>query len=457
MKLNLTTFLTVLAISFTLILTGCGDDNPVQPKEETIPQVYTDLPGTLITSDTTWSGTLTLKGQYYVLPGVTLTIEPGTTVNWEYHNNNVQDVGALITLPANPNDFQDGPRSSGKLNAVGTADQPIVFTSNRSPKQPGDWGGIVLIGDAPTNVNGPGEVEGLPQEEALQYGGDNAADNSGTLQYVRIEYVGYSFATDSELNGLSLYGVGNGTTLDHIQVYKCTDDGFEFFGGTVNASYLVSLFNDDDSFDADQGWNGKAQFWLAVQIGGADNGFEFDGRDELGFGDPSNPNIYNVTLVGLKQSGDIKDSGDKNYGMRLREDFTGALSNFIITDFDGLNFKLEGESDGTGTNEDKTYENYNPDSPGTGKLALTNFMVNNNGGWATGDDVRYQNSYVMQDPVYQDAASYDYRPTNPAAANGSTPPSGGFFDTNATYYGAFDPQATSPWIKQGTWVRTSDN
>ncbi|MDX1673049.1 MAG: hypothetical protein R3211_11965, partial [Balneolaceae bacterium] len=107
--------------------------------------------------------------------------------------------------------------------------------------------------------------------------------------------------------------------------------------------------------------------------------------------------------------------------------------------------------------EDKTFENYDPQNPASGALALQNLMLFNNDGWNTGDDTRYAGSYTIEDPGYQDAANFDYRPGNANAANGATPPSDGFFDTGATYYGAFDPSAVTAWIFDGNWVRTSDN
>ncbi len=422
-----------LAVSFSL--TACKDNGSGGSEEPGIPDVYASLPGTIISSDTTWSDDLTLTGQYYVLPGVTLTIEPGVTVSFTYHNNNIDDVGAIITLPADAENFEE-PRPSGRLIADGTAAEPIVFTSARATKQPGDWGGIVLAGEGVNNIEGgKGEVEGLP--DAIQYGGDNNADDSGILRYVRIEYVGFSFVEGSELNGLSLYSVGSGTTLEYIQVYKCTDDGFEWFGGSVNAKYLISAFNDDDSFDMDEGWNGHGQYWLAVQTAGADNGFESDGVKTLGSGGETNPTLYNVTLVGLKQDGSTQDVEDKNYGMRLREEFNGTLENFIITDFDGLAFKIE----------DDTRDLF-PNS-----LSIDNTIIWNNDGFANqADSTDFGAVTMAQDPGFNDPAGFDF--TVQQEVTGATPPDNGFFTTSATHIGAFS--ATNNWAS-GAWVRWSDD
>lgn len=447
MDLNIKRLISLTAFSFVLVISGCKDnssdngDGDGNGSGNDIPAVYADLPGTKISSDTTWTGNLTLKGQYYVLPGATLTIEAGTTIEWEYHNEVVEDVGALITLPADAENFAT-PQPSGRLVAEGTADKPIVFTSARSTKLPGDWGGIVLAGAAPNNIDGgKGEIEGLPQ--TIQYGGDEAADDSGILSYVRIEYVGFSFATDSELNGLSLYSVGSGTTLDHIQVYKCTDDGFEWFGGNVSAKYLVSMFNDDDSFDMDEGWVGNGQFWLAVQADNADNGFESDGVKTLGSGNETNPTLYNITLVG---HGAI-EGGDDNNGMYLKEEFNGDLNNMIIADFGGFNWLVADDTDSF----------YNDG------LSFDNMIVFNNlSGWDGNDGTTYANDYTEVDPgfVSPGAPDFNYTPQAAEAATGQgqTPPSAsGFFTTSATYLGAFDPEAAEPWIFEGSWLRINDN
>ncbi|WP_018126866.1 hypothetical protein [Balneola vulgaris] len=433
MKSNIK-LLALFAVALSITFASCKDSSTGGDEGNEIPELYASLPGTVIANDTTWAADMTLTGQYYVLPGVTLTIEPGVTVSFTYHNNNIDDVGAIITLPADESNFET-PRASGRLVAEGTASNPIVFTSARAEKQPGDWGGIVLAGEGINNIEGGrGEVEGLP--DAIQYGGSNNADDSGILKYVRIEYVGFSFVEGSELNGLSLYSVGSGTTLEYIQVYKCTDDGFEWFGGSVNAKYLISAFNDDDSFDMDEGWNGKGQYWLAVQTAGADNGFESDGRKTLGSGNATSPTLYNVTLVGLTQDGSTKDAEDKNYGMRLREEFEGELENFIITDFESLSFKIE----------DDTRAAF-PTA-----LSIDNTIVWNNGGFANSADSTDFGAVTMeQDPGFTSASTFDFSVANPVT--GATPPSDGFFNTSATHVGAF---GSTNWAT-GAWVRWNDN
>ena len=375
-----------------------------------------------------------------MLPGATLTIEPGTTVKWNYHNQNTRDVGALIALPADKESFDDGPRPSGRIVANGTADEPIIFTSARNQKQAGDWGGIILAGDAPTGAkDGRGEIEGLPQ--TIRYGGNNTFDDSGSLSYVRIEYVGYSFVPQSEINGLSLYSVGSNTSISHVQVYKSIDDGFEWFGGSVSAKYLVSMFSQDDSFDIDQGWSGKGQFWFALQEETSDSGIEADGSSSNSVA--ANPDVYNVTLIG---SGSSQTNTD-NHGMLIRNNFKGTFGNVLISGFNGFNWLVEDSAD---------------DQYANGELEFGNFLVYKNGGWAndpqTGDDGQlYMNNYVEVNPEFSDPQkpAYNFTPQTRPAANGKTPPAGTFFEP-VIYIGAFDLNASTPWINEGRWVRFTD-
>ncbi|MCA8831887.1 T9SS type A sorting domain-containing protein [Hymenobacter pini] len=227
-----------------------------------------DKSGFEITQNTTWTrnNIYLLNGAVYVNDGVTLTIEPGTIIKGDLTNQ-----GALII------------RQGGKINATGTATQPIVFTSNQPAGQrnPGDWGGLIICGRAPVNIPGNPSVEG---GVVATFGGTNSADNSGVLQYVRIEFGGIAFLPNNEINGLTLAGVGSGTTIDHVQVTASGDDSFEWFGGSVNAKYLISLGATDDDFDTDNGFSGRVQYGLAIRdprrgdtaTGGVSNGFESD-------------------------------------------------------------------------------------------------------------------------------------------------------------------------------------
>jgi len=209
---------------------------------------------------------LTLKAQYtyklrglvYVTNGAILTIEPGTKIVGETG----QRGGLIITR-------------SSKIIADGTADKPIVFTSEAANPQRGDWAGVVLLGNAPTNASfngqaGVGEIEGgVNNSDGLGLYGlgasSNPADNSGILRYVRIEYAGYAFLPDKEINGLTFGGVGSNTVIDNVQVSYANDDSYEWFGGTVNCKHLISFRTLDDDFDTDNGFSGKVQFGISLR------------------------------------------------------------------------------------------------------------------------------------------------------------------------------------------------
>ncbi len=191
-------------------------------------------------------GTYLLKGWVYIADGAELTIEPGTIIKGDK-----QTKAALIA------------ERGGKLIAKGTATEPIVFTSEEAAgsRKPGDWGGIILCGKAKNNQTEQ-QIEGGPR---TKHGGADDADNSGALSYVRIEFAGYPFQKDKEINGLTLGSVGSGTEIDHVQVSYSNDDSFEWFGGTVNCKYLVAYKGWDDDFDTDNGFSGKVQYGLSAR------------------------------------------------------------------------------------------------------------------------------------------------------------------------------------------------
>ena len=207
-------------------------------------------------------GVYTLKGWVYICDGAELTIEPGTVIKGDKATK-----AALIV------------ERGGKLIAQGTADAPIVFTSAQAPGQrrPGDWGGVIICGKAKNNQKEM-QIEGGPR---TKHGGNDDADNSGVLSFVRIEFAGYPFKADQEINGLTLGSVGSGTKIDHVQVSYSNDDSFEWFGGAVNCKYLVAYKGWDDDFDTDNGFSGKVQFGLSVRDPkiadqSQSNGFESD-------------------------------------------------------------------------------------------------------------------------------------------------------------------------------------
>ena len=232
-------------------------------------------------------GTYTLKGWVYIAAGAELTIEPGTIIKGDK-----QTKAALIA------------ERGGKLIAQGTADEPIVFTSEqpKGQRKPGDWGGVILCGKARNNQTEM-QIEGGPR---TKHGGDNDADNSGVLSYVRIEFAGYPFEKDKEINGLTLGSVGSGTKVDHVQVSYSNDDSYEWFGGTVSCRYLVAYHGWDDDFDTDNGFSGNVQFGLAVRNSriadtSQSNGFESDNCADGSTVTPyTTATFSNITFVGPK-------------------------------------------------------------------------------------------------------------------------------------------------------------
>ncbi len=252
-----------------------------------------------ITTNTTWTAnkTYVLQGFVYVKNCATLMIQPGTIIKGDKGSK-----GALIVTRC------------AKIIADGTVGEPIVFTTNDPNPTYGSWGGLILLGNGTTNATfngqaGVGQIEGGVDNAAGDglYGGGanaNAADNSGILRYVRIEYPGIAFQPNSEINGLTMGGVGSGTTIDHVQVSYCGDDSYEWFGGSVNCKHLIAYRGLDDDFDADFGYNGDVQYALAVrdpQIAdqSSSNGFEIDNDAQGSTNTPkTKPTFSNVTIVG---------------------------------------------------------------------------------------------------------------------------------------------------------------
>lgn len=302
-------------------LAGCGKDDPApEPVLEpgTIPAEITS--SITLTSDRVWF----LKGASYVKSGGVLNIEAGTIIK-----SDVTQKGALVI------------DKGGRIEALGTAERPIVFTSGRAAndRNPGDWAGITIIGRATTNRSSVGNIEGgLTGTYGLETI-DN--DNSGTMRYVRIEYAGVSVGLGDEVNALSLYAVGSGTTLDHIMISYAKDDAYEFFGGTVNGKYLISYGTSDDDFDFDNGYNGKLQFGVVlrlpeyVDVTDAGNGIECNNESSLPTTGPSlpltNPRISNFTFAGTNGA-----TGEKelhNLAARFRVATRFALNNSILIGF----------------------------------------------------------------------------------------------------------------------------
>ncbi|HSE27229.1 MAG TPA: fibronectin type III domain-containing protein [Gemmatimonadales bacterium] len=307
-----------------------------------------------ITADRTFFGdsTYILTGFIHVTNGATLTIQPGTTILGDY-----EVVGSSLFV-----------LRGSKIEANGTAEAPIVFTSERPAGQrlSGDWGGLILVGDGIINRTGPIILEGSGTNTNNNYpvdyaGGDNNADDSGTLRYVRIEFAGYGPLEAAELNGLTLAAVGSGTTIEYVQVLRGLDDSFEWFGGAVDAKYLVSYESGDDHFDMSEGYVGRVQYAIAFQsevptqrpgagnASGDPQSVENDGcagaSCPLGFASTpfTQPLLANFTLVGPADG--VFTAGSGGYGMVLRRGTAGFYVNGLVARFEKAAYSLrDGET-----------------------------------------------------------------------------------------------------------------
>jgi hypothetical protein len=276
-------------------------------------------------------GKYTLNGYVYINNRARLTIAAGSVIVSDLVNK-----GALIV------------EQNSRLIADGTATEPIVFTSGKpaGERKPGDWGGIVLLGNAPTNRSTTPIIEGGIN---AVYGGSLANDNSGILRYVRIEYAGIAADPNSEINGLTLGGVGNGTIIENVQVSYGNDDAFEFFGGTVNCKNLIAFATADDDFDFDFGYVGRIQFGVSlrdplfVDGGDAGNGIECD-NDGSGTvaGPRTRPVLSNFTFVGPNDAPGTL--ANHNFNTRFRRSTHFVLVNSILMGYQKAGFQFESDS-----------------------------------------------------------------------------------------------------------------
>ena len=284
--------------------------------------------GTIDKSMTLTKGTWTLKGYVYVNNGAVLTIEPGTVIK-----SDVAEKGALII------------ERGSKIIADGTASAPIVFTSGKpsGERAPGDWGGIILLGKAPTNrPTSPAPI--IEGGVNRPYGGTEANDNSGILRFVRIEFSGIAAEPGSEINGLTLGGVGAGTVIENVQVSYGGDDAFEFFGGTVNCKNIVAFATMDDDFDFDFGYTGKIQFAVSLRDKPADtdqaNGIECDNNGSGDLTEPfTRPVLSNLTLIGPYDT--TGSNSNHGYSNRWRRATRFVLNNSLLIGHRKAGFSME--------------------------------------------------------------------------------------------------------------------
>lgn len=428
-----------LLILFIFISISCR-------KSDIVVDIYTS-----ISDDGSGTGTTTWKkGENYLLdgfvfvnPGQTLTIEAGAVI--KARTGQGENASALIVA------------RGATIIAEGTQEEPIIFTVEGDDLEGsvpvearGLWGGIIILGNAQLNSEfNESKIEGIPLSESRGiYGGSINNDNSGILKYVSIRHGGTNIGDDNEINGLTLGGVGSGTTIEYIEVISNEDDGFEFFGGTVNCKYLVSAFCGDDAFDFDEGYHGKGQFLVAIQAPSlGDNLAEHDGGINPIYGEPySIPEIYNATYIGNGQltSSNLMVFSDDGGGKYYNSIFTNQLSGIEIEYTDGANDSYsQFESENLvlannifyqieGNNNSLILSAYNEsgDPLSTQQMALQNYLF-------SAENETYDPEITITE------TSYDITPSGNVESNLADYPEE-WFDV-VTYKGAIDPNGEN-WL-----------
>lgn len=301
-----TNFLKALALVLVIFAVGCSSDDDTNTPS--VPNLEGSVLQGNITADLNVpAGNYNLKGVVSVKSGATLTIQPGTTFT-------------VSTVDQNSGTNYLQIEQGAKIIANGTATSPIIFTAEST--QTGAWGGIIINGFARINVTGGTEIA---EAGGLVYGGSDDTDNSGSLKYVRVEYAGAAITGGTaEYNAFSLFGVGSGTIMENLQAYKGADDGFEFFGGTVNATNIAAFGMEDDSIDWDRGYRGTlSNIWI-IQPANGDFGFECANLPvEFNNSPRANPTVNNVTVVG---------SGNANKALfNFKEGTAGIITNVVAS------------------------------------------------------------------------------------------------------------------------------
>ena len=343
-----------LAVLFAATLASCNDkqEEIASPEAgalkaaqavETLPQIIDE--DYTCTNDNLYL----LDGKTFVTNGAVLKIQAGTRIEGIYKEV-AEEASALIIT------------KGSKIIAEGSETAPIVFTANTENPKVGDWGGLILLGEAPTCRGNDNIIEGvdkptIPAGVDVTFGGSNKEDNSGILRYVRVEYAGASIGDGNEINSFTFGGVGSGTTVEYCQAYYGADDSFEFFGGTVNARYLISVAANDDNFDFDWGYQGNLQFLVAVLDADAPytkdaNGIECDHEKGTGEETPkTRPVISNLTIVGTPNGEtSLFDPADESinnvlYGTRFRESTRFVLRNSVVYGYKNVIFVDDAKGD----------------------------------------------------------------------------------------------------------------
>jgi hypothetical protein len=376
-------FLYLAAMAGIGFFTACSDDDDDAPPTGTS---VIELTGDLSTRTLSPGNQYLLKGQVFVRQGQVLTIQPGTIIKGDKVTR-----GTLII------------DRGGRIEANGTLAQPIIFTSSLPAgiRDRGDWGGLVILGNAATNIADPG-VEGI--SPPVRFGGNpnnqissNVAiddENSGTLRYVRVEFAGIELTPNNETNSITMGGVGRGTTMEYCQVSYGGDDGYEWFGGTINGKYLISFGTWDDDFDCDYGWSGNVQYGVVVRYPSfadqsGSNAFECDnGITDDGFEPLTTGTFSNITVFGPIKTGTSGGSANNQHCIDLRRFTASRITNSVLAGFPR----------GVRMNSNSVYNNFTTGTgvlfnniialtqPETGSGSANNFISGGNA--FTGADLR---------------------------------------------------------------------
>lgn len=443
-------WISIAVVSASLVLPAFAEAQ--SPTGPAVTITDADIIGnTIFTSDNTYM----LSGLVFVEDGETLTIEAGTVIKARPTNTEGEDTALIVA-------------QGGRIIADGTARNPIIFTAEADDVDDPDdillssptasrglWGGVILLGRASINTaTGTNNIEGIDattEPRGIYGGGSNPDDddNSGVLRYVSIRHGGAVIGADNEINGLTMAGVGRGTTIEHVEVFYNQDDGFEWFGGTVNTRYLISAFAGDDAFDYDEGFRGEHQFWFSIQDPSlGDHAGEHDGGTDPEDGRPyARPMIMNATYIGR---GAASTGGKDNNALIFRDNAGGMYFNSIFTEFQGHALSIEDLDPTRGAQDSKARLD-------AGDLAFQYNILGRFGAGSTPADLggdphtrdllaNEGNANRITDPLLQGISwkrnlGLDPRPGNTSPAWDASklmaaPRSGGFF-ADVDYAGAF--------------------
>lgn len=408
-----------------------------------------------IRADETWDCTRThvLMGDGVFVMGGTLHIGPGTVIKGGSSR------AALVVA------------TTGRVDAQGTATQPIVFTSNQpvGMRRSAQWGGVVLLGLArinSANTDGDGgvtatpgtnQIEGIPPTDGrARYGGMDDSHDCGTLRYVRVEFAGYELSANNELNGLTLGGCGRSTTIDHVEVWQSADDGVEVFGGTVDLKHLVIANAEDDGLDWDFGWTGRAQFVAihspTTSTESDPNGVEADNEPRVFGATPvADPQVYNLTLRG---PGAMNMVTVGYRGAVLRRGTAGRLHNVIVTGYptQAVDLRDTPTLDFARATPARLFFNHSiffANNPSGAQFADNGSDMFDEDAFFTAAERMNRTTDPMLPAYAPNAPDFTPAASSPAASGAATPPADGFFEP-VTYVGAVPPGANTTWMSGWT-------